>query len=403
VYWSLDLSTNMSPEKRAKFHQAYKNSSHSILDNTTAPAFSHHTLLALAPGQHFDAIKRGLALAGAGRSAAVITASPHSLTDACSRDTHIRGLQNHWNEILPSFTGPAELSSTHVNQLWLGVTFIMTLRAARAGDWGVPEIDTACRQQLSDLDTYRASVAAVVARVASAYTGLGIAASVNRSYLCFFLPFYWEHILLRGSLTADELEKEVKPLLAPPAPPAPAPPPPPAALPPPAPHAAPYPFYNHPPPTAWLPPPPPQQYYAPQNPTPPPYVAPPPYAPTPPPPANAPRQTPAPGARPPTGFAGKVLSPLICGTNYGSTGAAHTRLCGCAISKAYPGRPHYPFECPIRHHYQFQRCPGWTAAGVRVPGAWHGEEITAATAAEWRAYQPTLLSATAAGNIEVTF
>jgi hypothetical protein len=37
-------------------------------------------------------------------------------------------------------------------------TFIMTLRAARAADWGVLEVDTACRQQLANLAAYRASV-----------------------------------------------------------------------------------------------------------------------------------------------------------------------------------------------------------------------------------------------------
>jgi hypothetical protein len=43
--------------------------------------------------------------------------------------------------------------------------------------------------------------------------------------------------------------------------------------------------------------------------------------------------------------------------------------------------------------------PGTT----RVPGAWAGDDITAATQAEWRAFQPNLLSANAAGHTEVTF
>jgi hypothetical protein len=74
----------------------------------------------------------------------------------------------------PCFAGPGELSSTNVNHLWMGVPLIMTLRAARAADWGVPEIDAACRQhwQLADLAAYRASVAAVIPRVSSAYSGL---------------------------------------------------------------------------------------------------------------------------------------------------------------------------------------------------------------------------------------
>ena len=40
-----------------------------------------------------------------------------------------------------------------------------------------------------------------------------MAPSVNRSFLLFFLPFWWEHILLRGTLAPDELEKEAKALL----------------------------------------------------------------------------------------------------------------------------------------------------------------------------------------------
>ncbi len=81
------------------------------------------------------------------------------------------------------FAGPWELSSTHVNHLWMGVTFVMSHRAASALEWLVPEVARACRQQLADLTTYRASVAAVIAHVSSAYTGGDVARSVNRAYL----------------------------------------------------------------------------------------------------------------------------------------------------------------------------------------------------------------------------
>jgi hypothetical protein len=97
--------------------------------------------------------------------------------------------------------------------IWMGVTFVMTHRAARALEWLVPEVESACRQQLADLTAYRASVAAVIARVSSAYTGGDIARSVNRAYLLFFLPFWWEHILLRGALAPEDLEKEARALL----------------------------------------------------------------------------------------------------------------------------------------------------------------------------------------------
>ena len=34
-----------------------------------------------------------------------------------------------------------EISSTHINNLWAGASFIMTIRASRAASWGVPEVE----------------------------------------------------------------------------------------------------------------------------------------------------------------------------------------------------------------------------------------------------------------------
>ncbi len=97
------------------------------------------------------------------------------------------------------------------------------------------------------------------------------------------------------------------------------------------------------------------------------------------------------------------MSPLICGNNFGTTIITTLRLCNCTVSRAFPGRTHYPFECPLRYYSHHGRCPGWTAAGTRMSGAWTGDDITAATQAEWRTLQPTLLSANAAGHTEVAF
>jgi hypothetical protein len=121
----------MSQDKRAKLHNSLRGSTLYAMLPTSA-VFSHHIILVLADDQHFDASKRGLALAGAGRSASSSTASAASLTESCSRDTHLRTLQTQWNDMRPLFAGPGELSSTHVNHLWMGVTFVMTHRAARA-------------------------------------------------------------------------------------------------------------------------------------------------------------------------------------------------------------------------------------------------------------------------------
>jgi hypothetical protein len=47
--------------------------------------------------------------------------------------------------MLPSLASHAELSSIQINHLWSGVTFVMTVRAARSATWGVPEVEAACR------------------------------------------------------------------------------------------------------------------------------------------------------------------------------------------------------------------------------------------------------------------
>ncbi len=71
--------------------------------------------------------------------------------------------------------------------------------------------------------------------MATAYDVPAAGRVVNRVYLLFFLPLWWEHILKRGLLEPDKLEKKADEILAPrPAPPAlPAPPAPPALPPPP--------------------------------------------------------------------------------------------------------------------------------------------------------------------------
>ncbi len=74
----------------------------------------------------------------------------------------------------------------------------------------------------------------------AAYPYAEAARFVNKAYLEFFLPFWWEHVLLRSALDEDKAAAEVKLILAPPAPApavpaaAPAPPPFPTPAPPPA-------------------------------------------------------------------------------------------------------------------------------------------------------------------------
>ena len=394
VYLSLDAASAFEPEKRAKFHKACKDAgSSTVLDNTVSAAFGHQMILSLSEGQHFDPIRRGRALAVAGRSAPV---GDSGFSEALSRDSHLLTLQKLWPALFSAMHGDNEIASTMVNNLWSAVTFIFTLRAARATHWNCPEVEEACRLQLHSLPSYRSAVSNAAARLAAAYDAPESARQVNKSYAGFFLPFWWEHILMRGILDSTEHQKILDKLCsAPPAPaPAPAPLPTPVAPPPPAyqqPHAYPGwapPFAQPPPGMAFPAPAPP--YFVPAPP-----AQPPPYAP--------------PAATPPRGseramFVGKIVSPLICGNNFGIALLGTPRQCSCSIARAFPGRIHHPFECPLRLHQLKGACPGWTPTGQRIASAWAGDNITTATQAEWRVFQATLPTALVAkGTQDITF
>ena len=100
-----------------------------------------------------------------------------------------------------------------MNTLWTGVTFVFRLRADRARSWGVPEVADACSSQLAALPAYCAAIADAVVRAAEAQpAGLG-AHPINVSYAHFFVPFWWEHILARGMLTAATAASTIKSIL----------------------------------------------------------------------------------------------------------------------------------------------------------------------------------------------
>ncbi len=179
------------------------------------PAFGHQTLLTLTEGQYFDPFKRGRALAGAGRSAPT---GPSQFNEQVARETHLRTMQAQWPALLQSFGADAEIGSTSVNNLWSAVTFVMTLRATRSHYWGVAEVEEACRAQLDALPAYRSAVANVAARLATSYDMPEAARQINKCYAAFFLPFWWEHILLRGVLEPAEHKRIVDGLAPAPAP-----------------------------------------------------------------------------------------------------------------------------------------------------------------------------------------
>jgi hypothetical protein len=355
VYTALDANAHLPAEKRFKLQEACKKSSTSALyDPATGAPFGHQLQLTLAEGAHFDPVKRGLALAIAGRSAGSDSSTAASLIEATGRRSVLLEFRTHWASIEAEFGGAHELSGTNVDRLWEGVSFVMQARAARATAWGCPEVELACKEQFEAIPAYRAAVATSVSRAATALPARDAARSVNSAYLSFFLPFWWEHVLLRSRLEDTEAARVSKEILS--------------------------------------------------RPPPPPYVPP---APPPPPAQAAPRpqaRPPAPGQAPrPGGFLGKPISPLIVGNNIGLAIPSFNKGCLCAVSIAYPGRTHRPFECPIRYHASLGACPGWTAGGVRIPACWNGDDLTDACRAEWRTFAQVLPHSQVCQGAEVAF
>ena len=391
VYCALDAKAGLSTTDCAKVLNACrKNDLGILLDNTTSAAFGHQFSLALHEGAHFDAVKRGLALAAAGRSAVLTSGTLGAAFDLITRDTLFQQLKTQWTSIEPALRLQTELSGTFVNSLWSGVTLVFQIRASRAESWGVPEVLDACRQQLAALPAYRTAIASAVARAAESPSSLTGPHPINVAYANFFIPTWWEHVLCRAMLNEATAAPIIKAILDPlPA----------AALRPAPAFGQPAPY-----PPAFLPyhPAPPYAYAAPPG-TP---LAPTPPAAAPwgPPPASAPHPAKAPrGAVAGPPYVGKPVSALIVGNNLGLAVIAHGRLCSCSISVAFPGRPHRPFECPIKYHNLKGQCPGWTSTGTRIPSCWVGEDLTTACRADWAAFAATLPTPFAASGVDVSF
>ena len=214
VYTALDANGHLNATQRDKMQKACRESAAGALyDPTVSAPFGHQILLALGRGAHFDPVKRGLALAVAGRSAEVDIHSTDSVANATGRRALLLEFRNEWADMKDSFSSDHELSGTNINRLWEGVSYIMQARAAQAKSWGCPEVADACQAQYDAIPTYRAALAAAHARAASAQPAAELAHSVNSAYLKLLLPFWWEHVLLRGRLDEAEAAKKVKELM----------------------------------------------------------------------------------------------------------------------------------------------------------------------------------------------
>jgi hypothetical protein len=116
--------------------------------------------------------------------------------ESMARDGFLRIPRDHWVAMLPAFASEHEFSGTIINRLWERVTFHMKVRAVRAFAWGVQNVVDACAAQYQALPAYRVAIAAALARAAGAFVCTAAARHINRSYLEFFIPFWWEQVLL---------------------------------------------------------------------------------------------------------------------------------------------------------------------------------------------------------------
>ncbi len=144
VYTALDACAHLPPAQRSKLQEACKKSSSGALSDAASGApFGHQLQLSLAENAHFDPVKRGLALAIAGRSAGVETAGASALLDATGRRAVLQEFHSHWSLMENHFGGAHEISGTNVSRLWDSISFIMQARAARSASWGCPEVEPA--------------------------------------------------------------------------------------------------------------------------------------------------------------------------------------------------------------------------------------------------------------------
>ncbi len=276
VFTALDENAHLPAEKRFKLQEACKKSNTCALYYlATGAPFGHQLQLSLADGAHFDPVKRGLVLAIAGRSAGLESSASGSLLDSTGRRSILLEFRTHWASE-DSFSSGHKLSGT--------------------------------KEQHEDITDYRAAVATAVSRIAMALPAVDGARSVNSAYLNFFLPFWWEHVLLRSRLDEAEAAKTVKEMLS-------------------------------------RPPPPPNV---------PPAPAPAPVAPRP--PARQAGQPPALGQPRPGPFLGKPVSPLIVGTDIGPSSAWPYRPSAAAVCA--PSALPFPaaHTAPSSAH-QVPRCP----------------------------------------------
>ena len=102
VYTALDACAHLPPAQLAKLQKACKEyAAGALYDPCTGAPFGHQLQLSLAESAHFDPVKRGLALAIAGRSAGSETSGVSALLDATNRRAILQDFSSHWTGMEP--------------------------------------------------------------------------------------------------------------------------------------------------------------------------------------------------------------------------------------------------------------------------------------------------------------
>jgi len=215
VYRALDaFAFHPVKEKERVMNMCKTPQGAAFFNNTVTAPFGHQISLSLTEGEFFEAPKRGLALAVAGRSAAQPGSQSSTFGHGLSALNAFQELRKRWVDITAAASAPFELSGSHVDSLWLGVMTIMDLRAERSALWNVPEVHAACKKQRQDLLSYRSAIVSAMAQFADPSSPAATAKSINTAYIQLFLPFWWEHILGKARLDETGAAKEVKDIMA---------------------------------------------------------------------------------------------------------------------------------------------------------------------------------------------
>jgi hypothetical protein len=214
AYNSLHVNSHLSMDKRQKLQAACHNPASTQQSTPPSDTRSSSACLKARTSTPRTCAKLGLALALAGRCAGAEASASCTLVEATGRRALLLEFRNDCYKMEGCFNNGHELSSTNVNRLWEGVSFVMQARATRAATWGCAEVADACRAQYEALSSYRAAIATAVSRVASAFSAAETARNKNTVYLNIFVPFWWEHVLLRARLEEADVTRVIKELLA---------------------------------------------------------------------------------------------------------------------------------------------------------------------------------------------